>query len=319
MLIRTRHGSAVPSRHVADATERRQWMLRGAVSTKHSEHCLRRCLESALYVTNALARSKGRAASSNRRRRAGTLTVEASKFAAPYRFRRRGPQQVAGAPPGVARHSASGGGRISRFIAPCLPTKAPTPSGAEWLHEIKHDGFRVIARKDGERVKLYSRPGNDLTDRFPRVASGNAGEALRQCSPSATAEGGPGPPDPRSSSDFHFLPGKNGTGFSQTPISLGCGDAVPRIVVWRFLKNSPHGIHAKPRHLGSKKAPGRLKATTKVPRTFRSKLDTGTDCTERSPKLRYRRRQSASKWVSLAMSGQTTILSSHTACAQVPI
>ena len=51
-------------------------------------------------------------------------------------------------------------------------------------------------------------------------------------------------------SDFHFLPGKNGTGFSQTPTSLGCGrGAVPRIVVWRFLKNSPHGIHAKPRHL----------------------------------------------------------------------
>jgi len=25
------------------------------------------------------------------------------------------------------------------------------------LHEIKHDGFRVIGRKDGERVKLYSR------------------------------------------------------------------------------------------------------------------------------------------------------------------
>jgi hypothetical protein len=44
--------------------------------------------------------------------------------------------------------------------------KAPRPpSGALWLHEIKH-GFRVIARKDGARVKLYSRPGNDLTDRF---------------------------------------------------------------------------------------------------------------------------------------------------------
>jgi len=26
------------------------------------------------------------------------------------------------------------------FIAPCLPSNAPTPSGAEWLHEIKHDG-----------------------------------------------------------------------------------------------------------------------------------------------------------------------------------
>jgi len=38
-----------------------------------------------------------------------------------------------------------------------------------WLHEIKHDGFRVIARKDGQRVKLYSRPGNDLTDRFSLI------------------------------------------------------------------------------------------------------------------------------------------------------
>ena len=55
------------------------------------------------------------------------------------------------------------------FIPPCLPTKAPRPpSGDAWLHEIKHDGFRVIARKDGARVKLYSRPGNDLTERLDR-------------------------------------------------------------------------------------------------------------------------------------------------------
>jgi hypothetical protein len=50
------------------------------------------------------------------------------------------------------------------FVAPCLPTKASQPpSGPPWLHEIKHDGFRVLARKDGNRVRLYSRPGNDLT------------------------------------------------------------------------------------------------------------------------------------------------------------
>ena len=50
---------------------------------------------------------------------------------------------------------------------PCLPTKAPQPpTGDAWVHEIKHDGFRVVARKDGERVRLYSRPGNDLTYRF---------------------------------------------------------------------------------------------------------------------------------------------------------
>src|SRR5262245_65416715 len=52
-------------------------------------------------------------------------------------------------------------------LPPCLPTKAlEPPSGEAWLHEIKHDGFRVIARKDGNRVRLYSRPGNDLTERF---------------------------------------------------------------------------------------------------------------------------------------------------------
>src|SRR5262245_27973590 len=57
------------------------------------------------------------------------------------------------------------------FIAPCLPTKTHTlPSDSQWLHEIKHDGFRVIARKDGDRVRLYSRPGNDLTRRFPLIA-----------------------------------------------------------------------------------------------------------------------------------------------------
>jgi bifunctional non-homologous end joining protein LigD len=55
-------------------------------------------------------------------------------------------------------------------FAPCLPTKADTPpSGGLWFHEIKHDGFRVIARKEGDRIRLYSRPGNDLTDRFALI------------------------------------------------------------------------------------------------------------------------------------------------------
>ena len=68
------------------------------------------------------------------------------------------------------------------FIVPCLPTKTDKlPSGSQWLHEIKHDGFRVIARKSGDRVKLYSRPGNDLTDRFPLIAGALAELRLRSC------------------------------------------------------------------------------------------------------------------------------------------
>src|SRR5882757_9165209 len=68
------------------------------------------------------------------------------------------------------------------FVPPCLPTKAPQPpSGDTWVHEIKHDGFRVIARKDGERVRLYSRPGNDLTDRFPLIVEALARLRSRSC------------------------------------------------------------------------------------------------------------------------------------------
>jgi bifunctional non-homologous end joining protein LigD len=68
------------------------------------------------------------------------------------------------------------------FIAPCLPSSAPQPpSGGHWLFEIKHDGFRVIARKAGKRVKLYSRPGNDLTRRFPLIVEAIAALRARSC------------------------------------------------------------------------------------------------------------------------------------------
>ena len=68
------------------------------------------------------------------------------------------------------------------FIAPCLPTKTDKlPSGGLGLHEIKHDGFRVIARKDGPQVLLYSRPGNDLTRRFPLIVDALARLRSRSC------------------------------------------------------------------------------------------------------------------------------------------
>jgi bifunctional non-homologous end joining protein LigD len=70
----------------------------------------------------------------------------------------------------------------SAAIPPCLPTKAPQPPSRDtWMHEIKHDGFRVIARKDGDRVRLYSRPGNDLTYRFPLIVEALARLRSRSC------------------------------------------------------------------------------------------------------------------------------------------
>ena len=67
------------------------------------------------------------------------------------------------------------------FVPPCLPTGAQPPTGDAWLHEIKHDGFRVVARKDGGRVRLYSRPGNDLTYRFTLVVESLARLRSRSC------------------------------------------------------------------------------------------------------------------------------------------
>ena len=47
------------------------------------------------------------------------------------------------------------------FIAPALPTVARNvPQGPHWIHEIKHDGYRVIVQREGRRVRLPCRPGS---------------------------------------------------------------------------------------------------------------------------------------------------------------
>ena len=53
---------------------------------------------------------------------------------------------------------------------PCRPTLvAAPPVGAGWLHEMKHDGYRLLARKQGDRVTLWSRYGTDFTDKLPEI------------------------------------------------------------------------------------------------------------------------------------------------------
>jgi ATP-dependent DNA ligase len=62
------------------------------------------------------------------------------------------------------------------------PTKTDKlPSGGQWLHEIKHDGFRIIARKNDGRVRLYSRPGNDFTRQFPLIVEALERLRSRSC------------------------------------------------------------------------------------------------------------------------------------------
>jgi ATP-dependent DNA ligase len=53
--------------------------------------------------------------------------------------------------------------RTDGFVDPCIPSRAPKPpSGPDWVHEIKHDGYRLIVRRDGETVpsvRLFTRRG----------------------------------------------------------------------------------------------------------------------------------------------------------------
>ena len=70
----------------------------------------------------------------------------------------------------------------SSFIEPCLPSTADQPpSGPEWIHEIKHDGYRLMARRDSVGIRLITRRGNDWSDRFPLVVEAVNHLKVRSC------------------------------------------------------------------------------------------------------------------------------------------
>ncbi|UGY15093.1 DNA ligase [Bradyrhizobium septentrionale] len=54
--------------------------------------------------------------------------------------------------------------------APCLPTRGTAvPARDEWLHEVKHDGYRLIVQRAGKAVRLFTRNGHDWTTRYPLI------------------------------------------------------------------------------------------------------------------------------------------------------
>jgi bifunctional non-homologous end joining protein LigD len=60
--------------------------------------------------------------------------------------------------------------RPSGFVEPCRPSKASAPpSGPEWVHEIKHDGFRLMVCRKGSRVRCFTCGGYDWADRYPAI------------------------------------------------------------------------------------------------------------------------------------------------------
>lgn len=70
---------------------------------------------------------------------------------------------------------------LPKYIEPCLPKLVDqAPIGDKWIHEIKHDGYRLAVRIDAGDVRLLSRSGLVWTSRFPLVSQ--AAHQLRQSS-----------------------------------------------------------------------------------------------------------------------------------------
>ena len=70
---------------------------------------------------------------------------------------------------------------LPRF-EPCLPRPVQhPPAGPGWIYEIKHDGFRIMAHRGGRSVRLLTRNGNDLGDRFPLAAAAIEELPVKSC------------------------------------------------------------------------------------------------------------------------------------------
>jgi bifunctional non-homologous end joining protein LigD len=92
--------------------------------------------------------------------------------------------------------------RPTGFVEPCLPTLARTvPDGPQWAYEIKHDGFRFICRRDGDRVRVFSRWGKDWSDKVPAIVEALAALPVT----SATLDGEGVVVDPGGLTDFERL------------------------------------------------------------------------------------------------------------------
>ena len=80
------------------------------------------------------------------------------------------------------------------FVEPALATSIEkVPSGERWIHEIKFDGYRVQVHLANEAIKVFTRRGNDWTNRFRKIAA-DAWHDHRRLARSSTARSSCPPP-----------------------------------------------------------------------------------------------------------------------------
>ncbi|HEY3820725.1 MAG TPA: DNA ligase D [Polyangiaceae bacterium] len=89
----------------------------------------------------------------------------------------RGPMRVGASEKGTSARA------LHELVGePMLATAAAAmPDARDWLFEVKYDGYRLLACKAGGDARLYTRKGNDWTDRFPPIAAAVARLGAREC------------------------------------------------------------------------------------------------------------------------------------------
>jgi ATP-dependent DNA ligase len=136
------------------------------------------------------------------------------------------------------------------FIEPCIPTRVSKPPvGPQWIHEIKHDGYRLIVRKVGDRVRLFTRRGYDWTDRYPLIA----GAAAKLRASSAVLDGEAVCCDDAGVANFERLHSRAHDGaaflYAFDLLELDGEDFRPRpleerkAALAKLLRNAPQGVH----------------------------------------------------------------------------
>ncbi len=116
-----------------------------------------------VWHSNKSAKEQSKAATSGPAKVAPATTAPRRKGATKSATKQSGSK--------VGKVAGAREGRLPDFIKPCLATLSSTaPSGDDWVHEVKFDGYRMQTRIRGGKVSLKTRSGLDWTRKFPAVA-----------------------------------------------------------------------------------------------------------------------------------------------------
>ena len=141
--------------------KRENWLLRKIEDeySGSSGELVERELDSVLTGRTMAEIASGKGGGRSRSGKNGKGPAQATKAAAGNDAKQAG-----------ARRASSRAG-LPGFSSPQLATLVDAvPTGNSWMHEIKFDGYRMLAAVSGDKVRLYTRSGLDWTDKFPPVA-----------------------------------------------------------------------------------------------------------------------------------------------------